>query len=71
MVVWSRKTGKPLFHAIIWDDTCTCGVVAHYTHLLKTQGIKVNGQLRSGVDSAEGLKELSGYSLQSDCLHCC
>ena len=58
-MVWSRKTGKPLSRAIVWDDSRTRGVVAHYTHLLKTQGIKVNGQVRSGADGAQGLKELS------------
>jgi glycerol kinase len=60
-VVWSRKTGKPLSRAIVWDDSRTRGVVAHYEHLLKTQGIKVNGQLRSGTDAAESLKELLGH----------
>ncbi|KAI0264286.1 hypothetical protein BGY98DRAFT_1092080 [Russula aff. rugulosa BPL654] len=38
-VVWSRKTGKPLSRAIVWDDSRTRGVVAHYEHLLETQGI--------------------------------
>lgn len=57
-VVWSRKTGKPLSRAIVWDDSRTRGVVAHYEHLLKTQGIKVDGQLRNGADGAEGLREL-------------
>ena len=57
-VVWGRKTGKPLSRAIVWGDSRTRGVVAHYEHLLKTQGIKVNGQLHSGPDGAEGLKEL-------------
>ena len=63
-VVWSRRTGKPLSRAIVWDDSRTRGVVAHYEHLLKTQGISVNGQVRSGVDGAEGLKELLGTSLK-------
>jgi glycerol kinase len=62
-VVWSRKTGKPLSRAIVWDDSRTRGVVVHYEHLLKTQGIKVNGQLRSGADGAESLKELLGHLL--------
>ncbi|KAF8493250.1 glycerol kinase [Russula emetica] len=39
-VVWSRKTGKPLSRAIVWDDSRTRGVVALSEHLLKTQGIK-------------------------------
>jgi glycerol kinase len=62
-VVWSRKTGKPLSRAIVWDDSRTRGVVSHYEHLLKTQGINVNGQLRSGADGAESLKELLGHLL--------
>ncbi|THH28121.1 hypothetical protein EUX98_g6072 [Antrodiella citrinella] len=28
-VVWSRKTGKPLSRAIVWDDTRIRGLVAH------------------------------------------
>ena len=64
-MVWSRKTGKPLSRAIVWDDSRTRGVVAHYEHLLKTQGVKVNGQLRSGADGTESLKELLGYLLWS------
>jgi glycerol kinase len=58
MVVWSHKTWKPLSRAIVWDDSRTRGVLAHYELLFKTQGIKLNGQLRSGTDGAEGLKEL-------------
>jgi glycerol kinase len=57
-VVWSRKTGKPLSRAVVWDDSRTRGVVARYARSLKTQGIKVDGQLRSGADGAEGIKEL-------------
>ena len=69
-VVWSRETGKPLSRAIVWDDSRTRGVVAHYTHLLKTQGIKVNGQVLSGSDGAEGLKQLLGTFLEFDRLRC-
>ena len=69
-MVWSRETGKPLSRAIVWDDSRTRGVVAHYEHLLKTQGIKVNGQLRSGADGAESLKELLGHLLEFNPLHC-
>lgn len=57
-MVWSRKTGKPMSRAIVWDDSRTRGVVAHYTHLLKTQGIEVNGRVRSGADGGQALKEL-------------
>jgi glycerol kinase len=56
--VWSRKSGKLLSRAIVWDVSRTRGVIAHYEHLLRTQGIKVNGQVQSGTDGAQGLKEL-------------
>jgi glycerol kinase len=69
-VVWSRKTGKPLSRAIVWDDSRTRGVVAHYAHLLKTQGLGDNGQVRSGVDGAEALKERLGISLEFDRMQC-
>jgi hypothetical protein len=49
-----------LSRAIVWDDSRTRGVVAHYEHLLKMQGINVDGQLRSKADDAESLKELLG-----------
>ena len=62
--MWSRKTGKPISRAIVWDDSRARGVVAHYEHLLKTQGINVNGRVRSGVDGAQGLKELLGISVE-------
>jgi glycerol kinase len=57
-VVWSRKTGKPLSRAIVWDDSRTREVVAHYAHVLKTEGIEVNGRVRKGTDGAQALKEL-------------
>ena len=63
-VAWSRKTGNPISRAIVWDDSRTRGVVAHYEHLLKTQGINVNGQVRNGADGAQGLKELLGIFLE-------
>jgi glycerol kinase len=66
--VWSRKTGKPLSRAIVWDDSRTRDVVAHYAHVLKMQGIEVNGQVRSGADGAQGLKELLGTSPGVYCL---
>ena len=49
---------------IVWDDSRTHGVVAHYEDLFKAQGITVNGQLRSGADGAESLKQLLGHHLQ-------
>jgi glycerol kinase len=57
-MVWSRKSGKLLSRVIIWDGSRTCGVIAHYEHLLKTQGINVNGQVQSGTDGAQGPRKL-------------
>ncbi len=57
-VVWSRKTVKPLSRAIVWDDSRTRGVVAHYSHVLKTEGIEVIGRVRKGIEGAQALKEL-------------
>ncbi|KAI0272316.1 glycerol kinase [Gloeopeniophorella convolvens] len=64
-VAWSRKTGKPLCRAIVWDDSRTRGVVAHYEHVLKTEGIEIDGQIRKGADGALGLKELTGLPLST------
>ncbi|KAH9975715.1 hypothetical protein BGW80DRAFT_1250625 [Lactifluus volemus] len=47
---------------IVWEDSRTCGVVAHYAHVLKTQGIEVDGRVRSGLDGAQGLKEIVRHS---------
>ena len=57
-VVWSRKTGKPLARAIVWDDSRTRGIVMHFENLLESQGIKIDGKVRRGKDGALGIKEL-------------
>lgn len=57
-VAWSRKTGKPLSRAIVWDDSRTRGIVMHFQNLLETQGIEIDGQVRRGKDGALGIKEL-------------
>jgi len=64
-VVWSRTTGKPLSRAIVWDDSRTRDVVAHYSRILKTEGIEVGGRVRSGADGAQALKELTGLPLST------
>ncbi len=56
--MWSRKTGKPLSRAIVWDDSRTRGIVAHFENLLETQGIEIDGKVRRGKDGALGIKEL-------------
>jgi len=70
-VVWSRRTGKPLSRAIVWDDSRTRDVVAHYARILKTEGIEVGGRMRSGADGAQALKELSVSSLPELCRLTC
>ena len=38
-VAWDRKTGKPLCNAIVWTDNRNKGLVAHFTHKLRTEGL--------------------------------
>jgi glycerol kinase len=57
-VAWSRKTGKPLGHAIVWDDSRTRGIVMHFENLLESQGIEVDGKFRRGKDGVLCIKEL-------------
>ena len=47
-VVWSRKTGKPLSRAIVWDDVRIRGLVNQYEKKLADQGIEVNGKIEKG-----------------------
>ncbi|KAM6497029.1 hypothetical protein JOM56_007502, partial [Amanita muscaria] len=39
---WSRKTGKPLCKAIVWDDSRTKHTVAHFERKLRDVGIQVS-----------------------------
>ncbi|KAF8256348.1 glycerol kinase [Lactarius quietus] len=64
-VVWSRKTGKPLARAIVWDDSRTRGIVKHFENLLESQGIEIDGKVRRGKDGALGIKELTGLPLST------
>jgi len=58
-------TGKPLSRAIVWDNSRTCDIVTHYSHLLKMQGVEVDGRVHSRADSAQALKELTGLPLST------
>jgi glycerol kinase len=58
-VAWSKKTGKPLCKAIVWDDGRTKNVVAHYEHVLKETGIEVEpGVFKKGEEGVKALREL-------------
>jgi glycerol kinase len=57
-VVWSRKTGRPLCKAIVWDDGRTGGVVAHYERKLEEEGIEVDGKSYKGKEGKDALAKL-------------
>lgn len=44
-VVWDRHTGKPIYHAIVWQDRRT----AHYCDTLKAEGHANNIQQKTGL----------------------
>lgn len=58
-VAWSRRTGKPLCHAIVWTDSRTKNTVAHYEHKLQTVGIEVEpGVFKKGAEGVEALRSM-------------
>jgi glycerol kinase len=58
-VVWSRKTGKPLCRAIVWDDARTKSVVSYFEEQLKAPGIQLaNGSYEKGADGIDALRQL-------------
>ncbi|KIK61618.1 hypothetical protein GYMLUDRAFT_224538 [Collybiopsis luxurians FD-317 M1] len=64
--VWSRKTGKPLCNAIIWDDSRTKNLVAHYEHVLQTKGLEVEpGVWKRGQEGIDALREICGLPLST------
>lgn len=65
-VVWSRGTGRPLCKAIVWTDSRTKSIVAHFEKLLASTGIEFeSGRLRKGVDGVEALREMTGLGLST------
>jgi glycerol kinase len=54
-VVWSRKTGKPICRAIVWDDSRTKKTVSDFVHKLDNIGIEVEPGVFKGK---EYLREL-------------
>jgi glycerol kinase len=57
-VAWSKKTGKSLCPAIVWDDARTKNVVAHYEAVLEKEGIEVDGVYKKGKEGVNALREL-------------
>ncbi|PFH51965.1 hypothetical protein AMATHDRAFT_141350 [Amanita thiersii Skay4041] len=65
-VAWSRKTGKPLCRAIVWDDSRTKNVVAHFESKLKEVGIQVSpGVWKKGTDGIDALRDITGLPLST------
>ncbi|TFK51931.1 glycerol kinase [Heliocybe sulcata] len=65
-VVWSRKTGKPLCRAIVWDDSRTKNQVVHYELMLQNKGIELEGgAVKKGAEGVKALRELTGLPLST------
>lgn len=65
-VAWSRKTGKPLCRAIVWDDGRTKNTVAHFERKLDYVGLEVQpGVFRKAKNGEAVLKELTGLQLST------
>ncbi|KAI0734034.1 glycerol kinase [Fomitopsis betulina] len=65
-VAWSRKTGKPLCRAIVWDDSRTRNTVAHFANKLSYVGLEVEpGVHKKGKDGEKALKDLTGLQLST------
>ncbi|KIK61293.1 hypothetical protein GYMLUDRAFT_58857 [Collybiopsis luxurians FD-317 M1] len=65
-VAWSRKTGKPLCKAIVWTDSRTKNVVAHFEKKLEETGIEVKpGDWKKGKEGVEALREITGLPLST------
>ncbi|KAI0337711.1 glycerol kinase [Trametopsis cervina] len=63
--VWSRKTGRPIARAIVWDDARTRDLVAQIEKRLREEGIEHNGEIRKGDDAITALKALTGLTLST------
>lgn len=61
-MAWSRKTGKPLSRAIVWDDNRNKNLVVHYENQAKTKGVEFQGMLHKGEDGLKVLKKLFVFS---------
>jgi glycerol kinase len=58
-VAWSRKTGKSLCKAIVWDDSRTKNTVAYFEHRLRETGIEVQpGIFKKGQEGIDTLRNM-------------
>ena len=57
-VAWSRKTGKHLCNAIVWDDSRNKGEVSHYERILKETGFELDGKVVNGDEGVEAVAKL-------------
>ncbi len=57
-VAWHKTTGNPLCNAIVWDDSRTKNVVAHFQQKLETVGLQVEpGVWKKGEEGVETLRQ--------------
>ncbi|KZV66311.1 glycerol kinase [Peniophora sp. CONT] len=65
-VAWSRKTGKSLCRAIVWDDSRTRNLVTFFEQKLKNYGIETApGHTKHGSAGVQLLKELTGLPIST------
>jgi len=65
-VAWSRKSGRPLCKAIVWDDSRTKNTVAHFEHKLEVIGIESSpGVFKKGKEGVEHLRHVTGLPLST------
>ncbi|KAM6497021.1 glycerol kinase [Amanita muscaria] len=65
-VAWSRKTGKPLCKAIVWDDSRTKHTVVHFERKLRDVGIQVSpGKWKKGAEGVGALRDITGLPIST------
>lgn len=57
-VAWSRKTGKPVSRAIVWDDIRVKNLVTHFENQAKNHGVEYEGKVHKGEDGLKALRKL-------------
>ena len=64
-VAWSRKTGKPLSRAIVWDDNRVKNLVTQYENNARNNGIEYDGKLHKGEDGLKALRKMYVFFFDS------